>query len=207
MLIIGIAGGTGSGKTTVARSVIERMGTGNVTFISQDNYYRDRPELTFAEKEKINYDHPFAFENELLVQHLQQLKRGVAAEAPVYDFTMHARKSDETVTLLPSSIVMIEGLHVLSDEGLRGLLDIKVFVDTDPDVRILRRVLRDIEERGRSIHSIHDQYMQTVKPMHEAFIEPSKKYADLIIPEGGHNEVGIGVLASLTEKYLSSGHY
>ncbi|MGN7456670.1 uridine kinase [Paenibacillus pasadenensis] len=207
MLIIGIAGGTGSGKTTVARSVIERMGTGNVTFISQDNYYRDRPELTFAEKEKINYDHPFAFENELLVQHLQQLKRGVAAEAPVYDFTMHARKSDETVTLLPSSIVMIEGLHVLSDEGLRGLLDIKVFVDTDPDVRILRRVLRDIEERGRSIHSIHDQYMQTVKPMHEAFIEPSKKYADLIIPEGGHNEVGIGVLASLTEKYLNSGHY
>ncbi|QGG57941.1 uridine kinase [Paenibacillus sp. FSL W8-1187] len=207
MLIIGIAGGTGSGKTTVARSVIERMGTGNVTFISQDNYYRDRPELTFAEKEKINYDHPFAFENELLVEHLQQLKRGVAAEAPVYDFTMHARKSDETVTLLPSSIVMIEGLHVLSDEGLRGLLDIKVFVDTDPDVRILRRVLRDIEERGRSIHSIHDQYMQTVKPMHEAFIEPSKKYADLIIPEGGHNEVGIGVLASLTEKYLSSGHY
>lgn len=207
MLIIGIAGGTGSGKTTVARSVIERMGTGNVTFISQDNYYRDRPELTFAEKEKINYDHPFAFENELLVEHLQQLKRGVAAEAPVYDFTMHARKSDETVTLLPSSIVMIEGLHVLSDEGLRGLLDIKVFVDTDPDVRILRRVLRDIEERGRSIHSIHDQYMQTVKPMHEAFIEPSKKYADLIIPEGGHNEVGIGVLASLTEKYLNSGHY
>ncbi|QJC53623.1 uridine kinase [Paenibacillus albicereus] len=207
MLIIGIAGGTGSGKTTVARSVIERMGTGNVTFISQDNYYRDRPELSFAEKEKINYDHPFAFENELLVEHLQQLKRGEPAEAPVYDFTMHARKTDETVTLLPSSIVMIEGLHVLSDEGLRELLDIKVFVDTDPDVRILRRVLRDIEERGRSIHSIHDQYMQTVKPMHEAFIEPSKKYADLIIPEGGHNEVGIGVLASLTEKYLSSGHY
>ncbi|OXM14014.1 uridine kinase [Paenibacillus herberti] len=202
MLIIGIAGGTGSGKTTVARSVISRMGEGAVTFISQDNYYKDRWELTMSEREKINYDHPFAFDNELLVAHLKQLMQGETAFAPIYDFTFHSRRTDKTVELKPSHIVIIEGLHVLSDESLRELLDIKVFVDTDPDVRILRRVLRDIEERGRTIHSIHDQYLKTVKPMHEAFIEPSKKYADLIIPEGGHNEVGVELLSVLTEKYL-----
>ncbi|MGU3471350.1 uridine kinase [Paenibacillus sp. D51F] len=202
MLIIGIAGGTGSGKTTVARSVIDRMGPGKVTFISQDNYYKDHSELSMSEREKINYDHPFAFDNELLIENLKTLKQGLSAQAPVYDFTVHARRTDKSVELKPSNIVIIEGLHVLSDENLRELLDIKVFVDTDPDVRILRRVLRDIEERGRTIHSIHDQYLNTVKPMHEAFIEPSKKYADIIIPEGGHNEVGIELLSVLTEKYL-----
>ncbi|MCM3750237.1 uridine kinase [Paenibacillus pasadenensis] len=206
MLILGIAGGTGSGKSTVARSVINRMGQGAVTFISQDNYYKDHSELSMAEREKINYDHPFAFDNALLVEHLQELKQGKTAYAPVYDFTNHARRTDETVELKPSRIVIIEGLHVLSDEHLRSLLDIKVFVDTDPDVRILRRVLRDIEERGRTIQSIHDQYLNTVKPMHEAFIEPSKKYADLIIPEGGHNEVGVELLSVLTEKYLKEGN-
>lgn len=203
MLIIGIAGGTGSGKTTVARSVIERLGSGKVTFISQDNYYKDHAHLSFAEREKINYDHPFAFDNELLIEHLKQLRSGEAAQAPVYDFAHHARSAQESVELRPNNIVILEGLHVLSDEKLRELLDIKVFVDTDPDVRILRRVLRDIEERGRTIQSIHQQYLTTVKPMHEAFIEPSKKYADLIIPEGGHNEVGIQLLAVLTEKYLT----
>ncbi|ASS67074.1 MULTISPECIES: uridine kinase [Paenibacillus] len=202
MLIIGIAGGTGSGKTTVARSVIDRMGPGKVTFVSQDNYYKDHSELSMSDREKINYDHPFAFDNELLIENLKTLKQGLSAQAPVYDFTVHARRTDKSVELKPSNIVIIEGLHVLSDEHLRELLDIKVFVDTDPDVRILRRVLRDIEERGRTIHSIHDQYLNTVKPMHEAFIEPSKKYADIIIPEGGHNEVGIELLAVLTEKYL-----
>ncbi|GGA42330.1 uridine kinase [Paenibacillus physcomitrellae] len=203
MLIIGIAGGTGSGKTTVARSVIDRLGSGKVTFISQDNYYKDHSHLSLSERELINYDHPFAFDNELLIEHLKQLKSGQAAQAPVYDFTVHGRSTDKSVELKPNNIVIIEGLHVLSDEKLRELLDIKVFVDTDPDVRILRRVLRDIEERGRTIQSIHNQYLTTVKPMHEAFIEPSKKYADLIIPEGGHNEVGIQLLAILTEKYLS----
>ncbi|CDN45845.1 uridine kinase [Paenibacillus sp. P22] len=202
MLIIGIAGGTGSGKTTVARSVIDRMGPGKVTFVSQDNYYKDHSELSMSEREKINYDHPFAFDNELLIENLKTLKQGLIAHAPVYEFTVHARSIEKSVELKPSNIVIIEGLHVLSDENLRELLDIKVFVDTDPDVRILRRVLRDIEERGRTIHSIHDQYLNTVKPMHEAFIEPSKKYADIIIPEGGHNEVGIELLAVLTEKYL-----
>jgi len=203
MLIIGIAGGTGSGKTTVARSVIDRLGADKVTFVSQDNYYKDHPYLSLAERESINYDHPLVFDNELLIEHLLQLKEGQPAYAPVYDYNVHARSTDETVELRPNKIVILEGLHVLSDEKLRQLLDIKVFVDTDPDVRILRRVLRDIEERGRTIQSIHDQYLNTVKPMHEAFIEPSKKYADLIIPEGGHNEVGIQLLSILTEKYLT----
>lgn len=203
MLIIGIAGGTGSGKTTVARSVIERLGSSKVTFISQDNYYKDQAHLSLAERELTNYDHPFAFDNELLIQHLNALRSGQTAYAPVYDFTIHARSASETVELKPNNIIIIEGLHVLSDENLRGMLDIKVFVDSDPDVRILRRVVRDIEERGRTIQSIHQQYLATVKPMHEAFIEPSKKYADIIIPEGGHNQVGIQLLTVLTEKYLS----
>ncbi|WP_429371382.1 uridine kinase [Paenibacillus sp. DS2015] len=203
MLIIGIAGGTGSGKTTVARSVIDRLGSGKVTFISQDNYYKDHSHLSLTEREAINYDHPFAFDNELLIEHLKSLKEGRLAYAPVYDFTVHARSTIDTVELKSNNIVILEGLHVLSDEKLRTLLDIKVFVDTDPDVRILRRVLRDIEERGRTIQSIHHQYLTTVKPMHEAFIEPSKKYADLIIPDGGHNEVGIQMLSILTEKYLT----
>lgn len=203
MLMIGIAGGTGSGKTTVARSVMERLGTGQATLISQDNYYKDHAQLTMEERAAINYDHPFAFDNELLAEHLKTLRAGRPAYAPVYDFTVHGRSPSETVQLDPTPIVIIEGLHALSDETLRGLLDIKVFVDTDPDVRILRRVVRDIEERGRTIQSIYRQYLTTVKPMHEAFIEPSKKYADLIIPEGGHNEVGVQLLSVLVEKYLS----
>ncbi|MBP2001998.1 uridine kinase [Paenibacillus shirakamiensis] len=203
MLIIGIAGGTGSGKSTVARSVIDRLGSDKVTFVSQDNYYKDHSHLSIEERASINYDHPFAFDNELLIEHLTCLKSGEPAFAPVYDFTVHARSEEHTVDLKPNNIIILEGLHVLSDENVRELLDIKVFVDTDPDVRILRRVLRDIEERGRTIQSIHHQYLSTVKPMHEAFIEPSKKYADLIIPEGGHNEVGIQLLSILTEKFLT----
>lgn len=203
MLIIGIAGGTGSGKTTVARSVLDRLAGAEVTFISQDNYYKDHPDMPLTEREKINYDHPLEFDNTLLVAHLKQLRSGQAVDAPVYDFTFHAR-SEATLRLEPAGILILEGLHVLSDESLRELLDIKVFVDTDPDVRILRRVLRDMSERGRSIQSIYDQYMHTVKPMHDAFIEPSKKYADLIIPEGGHNEVGVELLSVLTEKHLRS---
>lgn len=203
MLIIGIAGGTGSGKTTVARSIIERQGPDKVTFISQDNYYKDGSHLSMAEREKINYDHPFAFDNELMIEHVRLLKQRRTVQAPVYDFTIHTRSITETVELKPNNIVLIEGLHILFDEKLREELDIKVFVDTDPDVRILRRVVRDIEERGRTIQSIRDQYLTTVKPMHDAFIEPSKKYADLIIPEGGHNEVGIQLLTVLTEQYLS----
>lgn len=203
MLIIGIAGGTGSGKTTVARSVIDRLGSGKVTFISQDNYYKDQSQLTPEQRRLTNYDHPFAFDNDLLIEHLTLLKQGQTAYAPVYDFTIDNRTANETVELAPNHIVIVEGLHVLIDEHLRALLDIKVFVDTDSDVRILRRVLRDMEERGRTIQSVYKQYLETVKPMHDAFIEPSKKYADIIIPEGGHNEVGIQMLSILTEKYLT----
>jgi uridine kinase len=201
MLIIGIAGGTGSGKTTVARSIIEKLGSSQITFISQDNYYKDHPGLEFSQREQINYDHPLAFDNELLLEHLTRLKGLQRVLSPTYDFSNHAR-GERTIELIPNPIVIVEGLHVLSDEQLRAILDIKVFVDTDPDVRILRRVLRDIEERGRSIQSVYEQYLSTVKPMHEAFIEPSKKYADIIIPEGGHNEVGIQLLTILTEKHL-----
>ncbi|RCX18691.1 uridine kinase [Fontibacillus phaseoli] len=205
MLIIGIAGGTGSGKTTVARSVIEQLGPDKVTFISQDNYYKDQADLTMEERLLTNYDHPFAFDNELLIEHLTLLKKGQPAYAPVYDFTDYTRSATKTVQLKENRIAIVEGLFVLYDEKLRKLLNIKVFVDTDSDVRLLRRVQRDMEERGRSIHSIHQQYLATVKPMHEAFIEPSKKYADIIIPEGGHNEVGIHMLTILTEKYLTGG--
>ncbi|OUS77055.1 uridine kinase [Paenibacillus sp. MY03] len=203
MLMIGIAGGTGSGKTTVARSVIDRIGADKVTFISQDNYYKNFPELILEERERLNYDHPLAFDNELLIRDLKLLREGRRAVAPVYDFSRHARSETETLELKPNRIVVLEGLLVLADQHVRDLLDIKVFVDTDPDVRILRRVLRDIQERGRSIQSIYDQYLETVKPMHEAFIEPSKKYADLIIPEGGHNQVGIQLLSALMENVLS----
>ncbi|WEK54684.1 MAG: uridine kinase [Candidatus Cohnella colombiensis] len=203
MLIIGIAGGTGSGKTSVARSVIERLGQDKVTFISQDNYYKDNPQLPFEEREALNYDHPLVFDNELLIEHLKLLCSGHSAYAPVYNFTIHARSKNEKIELLPNNIIIVEGLHVLSDENLREMLDIKVFVDTDPDVRVLRRVIRDMEERGRTIQSIYKQYLTSVKPMHEAFIEPSKKYADLIIPEGGQNEVGIQLLSVLTEKHLN----
>lgn len=202
MLVIGIAGGTGSGKTTVARSIINKLGSTNVTLISQDNYYLHHSGLTFEERERINYDHPRAFENELLLKHLNQLKNGQAVDIPVYDFSTHAR-SQETIHIEVKPIVLLEGIHVLTDEELRSALNIKVFVDTDPDVRVLRRLSRDINERGRTLQSVFDQYLTTVKPMHDAFIEPSKKYADIIIPEGGENQIGISLLTILTERYMT----
>jgi uridine kinase len=202
MLVIGIAGGTGSGKTTVARSIMSRLGSENVTLISQDNYYLHPRNLTFEERVHINYDHPHAFENSLLLSHLQNLRQGSAISIPVYDFTQHAR-SQETIRIEVKPIVLIEGIHVLTDEKLREALNIKVFVDTDPDIRILRRLSRDINKRGRSLESVFEQYVNTVKPMHDAFVEPSKKYADIIIPEGGQNEIGIRLLTILTERYMS----
>lgn len=202
MLIIGLAGGTGSGKTSVARSIISQLGNENVTLISQDNYYFHHPELSFEERECMNYDHPHAFENTLLLNHLHELIQGKTIAIPVYDFTRHAR-SEQTIQIEVKPVVIIEGIHVLSDEKLREALNIKVFVDTDPDIRILRRLARDINERGRSLQSVFEQYVNTVKPMHDAFIEPSKKYADIIIPEGGQNEIGIRLLTILTERYMS----
>ncbi|MGG1517308.1 uridine kinase [Paenibacillus oryzisoli] len=202
MLVIGIAGGTGSGKTTVAKSIMSKLGPANVTLISQDNYYLHHSGLSFEERERINYDHPNAFENSLLLAHLKELSGGRAVQIPVYDFSQHAR-AQETIRVDVKPIVLIEGIHVLTDEELRSALDIKVFVDTDPDVRILRRLSRDINERGRTLQSVFDQYLTTVKPMHDAFIEPSKKYADIIIPEGGENQIGISMLTVLTERYLT----
>ncbi|MFC0216668.1 uridine kinase [Paenibacillus chartarius] len=202
MLVIGIAGGTGSGKTSVARSIMNKLGPDNVTLLSQDNYYLDHSELSAEERELINYDHPNAFDNTLLLEHLKELREGRPVDSPLYDFTVHGR-SAQTVRIEIKPIVLIEGIHVLTDEQLRQSLDIKVFVDTDPDVRILRRIVRDIEDRGRSLQSVYEQYLTTVKPMHDAFIEPSKKYADIIIPEGGQNEIGISLLTSLTDRYLT----
>ncbi|WP_040952107.1 uridine kinase [Gorillibacterium massiliense] len=202
MLIIGIAGGTGSGKTTVARSIIQQLGTDNVAFISQDNFYADGSHLTFEQRKHTNYDHPDSFDNSLLLERICELRSGSDIHIPVYDFTTHTR-TQETVSVPFRPVVVLEGIHVLSDPELREVLDIKIFVDTEPDVRLLRRILRDINERGRSLESIHAQYIHSVKPMHEAFIEPSKKYADIIIPEGGENEIGISLITARIERYLS----
>jgi uridine kinase len=181
---------------------MNQVGEENVTLLSQDNYYLDHADLSPEERERINYDHPNAFDNKLLLEHLQLLRQGISIDSPIYDFTKHAR-SAATTRIEVKPVVLIEGIHVLTDEQLRSALDIKVFVDTDPDVRILRRIVRDINERGRSLQSVYEQYLTTVKPMHDAFIEPSKKYADIIIPEGGHNEIGISLLTTLTERYMS----
>jgi uridine kinase len=195
MLVIGIAGGTGSGKTTVARRILKRIGTEHVALLSQDSYYKHQPHLTKEERAQVNYDHPNSFDNELLIEHLQELRQGRSVQVPVYSFSEHLR-TEETIPLAPTPVVVLEGILVLADEPLRKEMDIKVFVDTDADVRVLRRINRDMRERGRSFDSVFAQYLNTVKPMHEAFIEPSKRYADLIVPEGGENEIAVTLLAS-----------
>lgn len=206
MLMIGIAGGTGSGKTTVAKAIVDKLGPSHVALISQDAYYVDNSGLPFEERQLSNYDHPNSFDNDLLKAHLQMLKSGQAINMPIYDFARHCRKQ-ETERLEYKPVIVLEGIHVLVDEKLRNMLDIKVFVDTDPDVRVLRRVARDIQERGRTIESVYTQYLSTVKPMHDAFIEPSKRHADLIIPEGGENEIAIGLLTTRIEQFLARGNY
>jgi len=201
MLVLGIAGGTGSGKTTVAHRIVKRIGSRHVALISQDSYYKHQPHLTSEERSRVNYDHPDSFDNELLLEHLQRLRAGEAVEVPVYSFAEHIRLS-ETVKVSPKPVIVLEGILVLADAPLRGEMDIKVFVDTDADVRVLRRIARDLNERGRTIESVYAQYLDTVKPMHEAFIEPSKRHADLIIPEGGENEIAISLLASRIEQFV-----
>lgn len=202
MLVIGIAGGTGSGKTTVARRLLKRIGTEHVALISQDSYYKHQPHLTKEERAQVNYDHPNSFDNELLIEHLQALRRGESIRVPVYSFSEHVR-TEKTIALAPTPVVVLEGILVLADEPLRNEMDIKVFVDTDADVRVLRRINRDMRERGRTFDSVFAQYLNTVKPMHEAFIEPSKRYADLIVPEGGENEIAVTLLASRIEQSIS----
>lgn len=200
-ILIGIAGGTGSGKTTVAQSIFGALPEKNIAIIEQDSYYRDQSDLTFEQRVKTNYDHPLSFDNALLLEHLKSLLDGQTIEKPVYNFSIHNR-SHETVTVVPKDIIILEGIMIFEDERLRDIMDIKIFVDTDPDVRIIRRIVRDINERGRTLESVIEQYLSTVKPAHEQFIEPSKKFADLIIPEGGYNKVAIDIMVAKVKSII-----
>ena len=200
ILTIGIAGGTGSGKTTITRR-IQRKFENQVSTLYHDNYYHAHDHLTMEERSKLNYDEPAAFETDLLVEHLAKLRAGETVEGPVYDYTVHNR-SKQTQPLKPAPVVLVEGILILADKELCKSLDIKVFVDADADVRILRRIVRDVRDRGRSLESVVNQYLTTVKPMHELYVEPSRRRADIIIPEGGHNEVAMELLIRRIQAHL-----
>ena len=200
-LIIGMAGGSGSGKTTIAEAVVAAVGPELVSLIQHDAYYRDLSGLSFGERTAVNFDHPDSLETELLVSHLTALRAGEAIERPTYDFAEHLRRS-ETVRIEPESVVIVEGILVLAEPELRDLMDLKIYVDTDPDLRVLRRLRRDIVERGRSVDSVLDQYLATVRPMHLQFVESSKRYADLIVPEG-YNAGAVGTVTSLIRDFLA----
>ena len=201
-VVIGITGGTGSGKSTIAREICRSFDKNCIAMIEQDCYYKDQSHLTLEERVKTNYDHPHAFDTELLVKHLKDLIDGKPIEKPQYDFEIHNRKV-ETIPVDPREIIIVEGLLVLEDESLRDMLDIKIYVDTDADVRFIRRMLRDIKERGRTVDSVITQYLTVVKQMHEQFTENTKKYADIIIPEGGHNKVAIDVIKGNIHQILA----
>ncbi len=203
-LCIGIAGASGSGKTTVTRSIEERFGTDRLTVLSQDNYYRNLDHLPFEKRAQINFDHPKSFDNELLSEHVQALLQDVPIESPTYCFKTHLRR-EETVTVLPTSVIVVEGILVLESALLRELMDIKLYVDTDADVAFIRRLTRDIAERGRTMAGVVEQYMDYVRPMFLQFVEPSKRHSDLIIPEGGHNEVALRMLCAKIEIFLERG--
>ncbi|MBS4199756.1 uridine kinase [Bacillus sp. FJAT-49732] len=200
-VIIGVAGGSGSGKTSVTNSIYETFKGHSILVIEQDFYYKDQGHLPMEERLKTNYDHPLAFDNDLLYNHLEKLLRIEAIEKPVYDYTRYTR-SNKTIHVEPKDVIIIEGIFVLEDERLRNLMDIKIFVDTDADLRIIRRLIRDMEERGRSFDSVITQYLNVVRPMHNQFIEPTKRYADIIIPEGGQNHVAIDLLATKIKTIL-----
>jgi len=200
-VIIGICGGTGSGKTTVAREILSALPQKNVSIIHQDAYYKLQSNKTFDERTETNYDHPFAFDTDLLLEHLAGLTNGQDIDMPIYDFANHNRCED-TTKIHAREIIILEGILILEDQRLRDMMDIKIFVDTDTDVRIIRRITRDINERGRSLESVIEQYLATVKPAHEQFIEPSKKYADIIIPEGGFNTVAIDIMVGKIKTIL-----
>jgi uridine kinase len=200
-ILVGIAGGTGSGKTTVAKAIYDRVGADKIEWISHDSYYRNFEGLSAEDKHHINFDHPDSLETELLVRHLDVLCKGSSVEVPIYDFTTHSRKV-ETVRVEPRKVVIVEGILVLAEPELRKRIDIKLYVDTPPDIRFVRRLMRDITARGRSVESVIEQYVTTVRPMHEEFVEPSKRYADLIIPEGGENLVAIDAIISRVERLL-----
>jgi uridine kinase len=200
-ILIGITGGTGSGKSTIAKEIYKKFSEESIAMIEQDSYYKDQSFLSIDERIKTNYDHPDAFDTHLLVQHLITLLNGNFIKKPIYDFEIHNRKK-ETIKVEPKEIIIVEGILILQEKEIRDLLDIKIYVDTDADVRIIRRMLRDINERGRTVDSVINQYLNIVRPMHMQFIEPSKRYADIIIPEGGHNKVAIDIIGANIKQFL-----
>ena len=200
-ILIGITGGTGSGKSTIAREIYKKFGDQCIAMIEQDSYYKDQSHLSFDERIKTNYDHPDAFDTALIVEHLNMLLSQKAIEKPIYDFQAHNRKV-ETIKLEPRDIVIVEGILILQEPDIRDLLNIKIYVDTDADVRIIRRLIRDINERGRTVDSVINQYLNVVRPMHLQFTEPTKRYADIIIHEGGHNKVAIDIIVANIKQFL-----
>jgi uridine kinase len=200
-VVIGVAGGSGSGKTSVTKAIIDSFKGHSILMIEQDYYYKDQSNLPMEERLKTNYDHPLAFDNDLLIQHIEKLLRYEAIEKPVYDYAVHTR-SNEVISVEPKDVIILEGILILEDERLRDLMDMKLYVDTDADLRIIRRLLRDIKERGRSMDSVIEQYVNVVRPMHNQFIEPTKRYADIIIPEGGHNHVAIDLMVTKIQTIL-----
>ena len=201
-IIIGVAGGTGSGKTTVALKILERVGFDRVAYLPHDAYYRDASHLPPAERARLNFDHPDSLDNDLMAEHMRRLRAVQPVEIPTYDFKTHTRLK-ETRSVEPQPIILVEGILIFADRQLRDLMDMKIFVDTDADLRLIRRLQRDILERGRSFESVVNQYLNTVRPMHLEFVEPSKRYADVIIPEGGHNEVAIEMVAARLKSLLA----
>ena len=202
ILVIGIAGGTGSGKTTLMKHLVERFGD-VVTVLSHDNYYKRRDDLSYEERCAINYDEPDAFDTSLMVYHLSELRQGRAIDCPVYDFTVHNRSS-EVLRIVPKQVIIVEGILIFADEELRQLMDIRIFVDTDADVRLCRRIKRDVNKRGRTLESVLTQYQTTVKPMHEKYVEPSKKHADIVVPEGGKNVVALDMIEGRIQRHLDA---
>ena len=200
ILVIGIAGGTGSGKTTITRKLLQHF-SGDVSVINHDNYYKAHHDMSFEQRCKLNYDHPNAFDTDLLIRDLKELKAGKSIQCPVYDFTQHNR-SNETITVVPKRVIIVEGILIFENEPLRNLMDIKIFVDTDADVRLCRRIKRDVNKRGRTLESVLIQYQETVKPMHEKYVEPSKKYADIVVPEGGKNLVALDMIMGRIARHI-----
>lgn len=203
IMVIGIAGGTGSGKTTLMKNLVQRLGD-EVTVVSHDNYYKRQDHMSYEERCGMNYDEPAAFDTDLMVSQLSALRQGEAVDCPVYDFTVHNR-SDKTLRLVPRRVIIVEGILIFENEALRELMDIRIFVDTDADIRLCRRIKRDVNKRGRTLESVLKQYQETVKPMHEAYVEPSKKYAHLVVPEGGKNAVALDMLLDRIQRHLQEG--
>lgn len=202
-VVIGVAGGSGSGKTTVAQRLLEAIGEQHITYLPHDSYYRDLDAIPRIGGEIVNFDHPDALETSLLVQHLQQLRRGEPIQAPIYDFSTHSR-SPQTRTIYPAPIILVEGILIFADPALRAQFDVRLFVDADADIRFIRRLERDVNERGRTVESVIHQYLQSVRPMHLEFVEPSKRYADMIIPEGGYNSVAIHLVADHIKRLIEA---